>query len=62
MKITEEEHRVYSSYQCGWIGGVGFLSQQRCYEILNEGRTTKDFNRDFNNRSSQQGHYYKIKW
>ena len=60
MKITEEEHRVYSSYVCG-IGG-GFLSQDRCYEIINEGRTTKDFNRDFNNRSSQQGHYYKIKW
>jgi|TARA_B100001964_G_scaffold219842_1_gene262341 hypothetical protein len=56
MKITEEEHRVYSSYQCGWIGGVGFLSQQRCYEILNEMGTRKD------TRSSQQGHYYRIKW
>ena len=56
MKTTEEEHRVYMSYTCG-IGG-GFLSQDRCYEILNEGRTT----RDFNNRSSQQGHYYKKKW
>ena len=60
MKITEEEHRVYMSYVCG-IGG-GFLSQDRCYEILNEGRTTRDFNRDFNNRSSQQGHQFKIKW
>ena len=60
MKITEEEHRVYMSYTC-WIGG-GFSSQDWNYEILNERRTTKDFNRDFNNRSSQQGHYYKIKW
>ena len=57
MKITEEEHRVYMSYTCNG----GFRSQDRNYEILNEGRTTKDFNRDFNNRSSQQGHYYKIK-
>ena len=58
MKITEEEHRVYMSYTCNG----GFSSQDRNYEILNEGRTTKDFNRDFNNRSSQQGHSYKIKW
>ena len=36
MKITEEEHRVYMSYSCGG----GFISQERCYEILNEGRTT----------------------
>ena len=54
MKITEEEHRVYSSYVCG-LGG-GFLSQDRCYEILNEMGTRKD------TRSSQQGHYYRIKW
>ena len=60
MTLTKEEIRVYSLYTCG-IGG-GFRSQERCYEILNEGRTTKDFNRDFNNRSSQQGHYYKKKW
>ena len=58
MKITEEEHRVYMSYACNG----GFISQERCYEILNEGRTTKDFNRDFNNRSSQKGHQFKIKW
>ena len=62
MKLTEKELSVYSSYRGSWIRGGGFLSPQRCYEILNEGRTTKDFNRDFNNRSSQQGHYYKIKW
>ena len=58
MKITEEENRVYMSYTCNG----GFSSQERNYEILNEGRTTKDFNRDFNNRSSQQGHSFKIKW
>ena len=52
MKITEEEHRVYMSYACGG----GFISQERCYEILNEGRTTKV------NRSSHKEHYYKIKW
>ena len=54
MKITEKEHRVYSSYTCG-IGG-GFSSQDWNYAILNERRTTK------NSRSSQRSHYYKIKW
>ena len=54
MKLTKEENRVYSSYTCG-IGG-GFKSQDWCYETLNEGRTTKE------SRSSQKGHYYKIKW
>ena len=54
MKITEKEHRVYSSYTCG-IGG-GFSSQDWNYAILNERRTTKD------SRSSQRSHYYKIKW
>jgi hypothetical protein len=56
MKITKEENRVYSLYTCG-IGG-GFRSQDWCYEILNERRTTKEFN----SRSSQKEHYYKIKW
>ena len=55
MKLTEKELSVYSSYRGSWIRGGGFLSPQRCYEILNEGRTT-------NNRSSYKEHYYKIKW
>ena len=54
MQLTKEEHRVYSLYTCG-LGG-GFKSQDWCYEILNERGTRKD------TRSSQQGHYYKIKW
>ena len=54
MTLTKEENRVYSLYTCG-IGG-GFRSQDWCYETLNERRTTKD------SRSSQKGHYYKIKW
>ena len=54
MKLTKEEYRVYSSYTCG-LGG-GFRSQEKCFEILNERRMTKD------NRSSQQRHYYNIKW
>ena len=56
MKITKEENRVYSLYTCG-IGG-GFRSQEKCYEILNERRPTNEFN----SRSSQKEHYYKIKW
>ena len=56
MKITKEENWVYSLYTCG-IGG-GFRSQDWCYEILNERRTTKEFN----SRSSKKEHYYKIKW
>jgi len=56
MKITKEENRVYSLYTCG-IGG-GFGSQEWCYEILNERRPTNEFN----SRSSQKEHYYKIKW
>ena len=39
MTITKEEYEVYSSYTCG-LGG-GFRSQEKCFEILNERRTTK---------------------
>jgi hypothetical protein len=56
MTLIKEEIRVYSLYTCG-IGG-GFRSQERCYEILNERRTT----RQTNSRYLQKEHYYKIKW
>ena len=39
MKLTKEEYRVYSSYTSGFRGG--FRSQEKCFEILNERRTTK---------------------
>ena len=39
MTITKEEYEVYSSYTCG-LGG-GFRSQEKCFEILNERRTSK---------------------
>lgn len=53
MKITEEEYRVYFAYDTMY--GTYKHLPDKCYEILNERRTT-------NNRSSQKGHYYKIKW
>ena len=39
MKLTKEEYRVYSSYKSGF--GGGFRSPERCFELLNERRTTK---------------------
>ncbi len=39
MTITKEEYRVYTSYTSGF--GGGFLSQERCFELLNERRTSK---------------------
>ena len=56
MKLTKEEYRVYSLYTSGFRGG--FRSQEKCYEILNERRPTTEFN----SRSSQKEHYYKINW
>ena len=59
--MKKEENRVYSLYTCGiegWGMGLGFKSQDWCYETLNERRMTKESNR----HSSQKEHYYKIKW
>ena len=39
MKLTNEEYRVYSSYTSSF--GGGFRSQERCFELLNERRTSK---------------------
>jgi hypothetical protein len=39
MKLTKEEYRVYSSYTSGFRGG--FRSQEKCFELLNERRTTE---------------------
>ena len=39
MKLTKEEYRVYSLYTSGFRGG--FRSQEKCFEILNERRTTE---------------------
>ena len=55
--MTHEEfrHCIYDQFKCG--GGFK-NSQVRCYEILNEKRTTQPTNR----RYSQYEHYYKIRW
>ena len=39
MTLTKEEYRVYSSYTSGFRGG--FRSQEKCFELLNERRTTE---------------------
>ena len=39
MKLSKEEYRVYSLYTSGFRGG--FRSQEKCFELLNERRTTE---------------------